>query len=424
MGNKIFAEVYGCSANLSDFEIALGLLKKEGYKIVDDENNSDLNIIFTCVVKTPTANRMIHRIRELTKLKKPLIVAGCMPKTERNIIERINPQASLIGPNSLEKIPNTVKSALSNEKIIFTKDLKKPKLCMPKVRKNQVIEICEIASGCLSNCSYCETKFARGKLFSYPKDLIVKEMKNSLNQGCKEIWLTSQDCGCYGRDMNSSLPRLLQTVCKIDEKFFVRIGMMNPTYVKHMLDDLIDSYKSERIFKFLHLPIQSGSNQILKKMNRGYSIRDFKKIVKKFKKEFPFLTLSTDVIVGFPGEEKKDFQKTIELIREVKPDIVNVSKFGPRPGTKAAEMEQLPSEIINDRTKKLVNLVERIKLKNNQKWLNWEGEVLIDEIGGKGGVIGRNFAYKPVLTEGETGIFKKVRIKSVRPTYLIDDNKK
>ena len=421
MKKKIFAEVYGCSANLSDFEIALGLLKKDGYKIVDNVNDSDLNVIFTCIVKTPTANRMIHRIKELTKLKKPLVVAGCMPKTERKVIERINPDASLIGTNSLEMIPDVVKSALSNKKIVFTKDLKKPKLCMPRVRNNQVIEICEIASGCLSNCSYCEVKFARGKLFSYPKDLIVKEVKNSLNQGCKEIWLTSQDCGCYGRDIDSSLPELLRTICKIKERFFVRIGMMNPTYVKYMIDDLINSYKSEKIFKFLHLPVQSGSNKILKLMDRNYSIKGFKNIVEKFKKEFPFLTLSTDVIVGFPSEKKKDFQKTVDLIKETKPDIVNISKFGPRPGTKAEKMEQLPRKTINERTKRLVELVEKIKLNNTQKWLNWKGEVLIDEIGKKGGLIGRNFAYKPVLTSGKLGTFRKVKIKSVRPTYLIGE---
>ncbi len=422
MKNKIFAEVYGCSANLSDFEIALGSLTKEGYKIVDDVNDSDLNIIFTCIVKTPTAHRMIHKIKELTKSKKPLIVAGCMPKTEKYIIEGINPHASLIGPNSLEKFPDAVKSALSNEKTILTKDSKKPKLCMPRVRRNQIIAICEIASGCLSRCSYCETKFARGKLFSYPKGLILKEIKNSLNQGCKEIWLTSQDCGCYGMDMDSSLPELLQNICKVKGKFFIRIGMMNPTHVKHMLDDLIDSYRLEKIFKFLHLPVQSGSNRILKRMNRGYSARDFKNIVKKFKKEFPLLTLSTDVIVGFPSEKNNDFQKTLDLIKEVKPDIVNISKFGPRPGTEASKMEQLPRETINDRTKRLVGLVERIKLDGNQKWLNWMGEVLIDEVGRKGGVISRNFAYKPVLTKGELGTFKKIKIKSVQSSYLIEDD--
>jgi MiaB-like tRNA modifying enzyme len=424
MNNKIFAEVYGCSGNISDFEIALGLLKKEGYEIVDDVNDSDLNIIFTCIVKTPTADRMIYRIKELTKLKKPLIVAGCMPKTEREIIERINPSASLVGPNSLGIIPDVVKSALSYKKIVFTKDLKKPKVCMPRFRRNQIIEICEIASGCLSNCSYCEVKFARGKLFSYPQNLILKEIKNSLNQGCKEIWLTSQDCGCYGRDINSSLPELLQNICKIRKKFFIRIGMMNPIYVDRILDDLINSYNSEKVFKFLHLPVQSGSDRILKMMNRFYTIKDFKNIVKEFKKEFPFLTLSTDVIVGFPSEKNKDFQKTFDLIEKIKPDIVNISKFGPRPGTEAAKMEQLSRKIIDQRTKKLIDLVEKIKIKNNQKWLNWDGDVLIDEIGERGGLIGRNFAYKPVLTDGKLGEFKKIKIKSIHSTYLIGNKVK
>jgi len=421
MKNKIYAEVYGCSANISDFEIALGLLKNKGYKIVDDLGDSDLNIIFTCIVKIPTADRMIHRIKELMKLKRPLIIAGCMPKTERNIIEKINSNASLVGPNSLNKIPNAVKSTLSNKKVVFTDDLKKPKLCLPRIRRNKVIDICEIASGCLSYCSYCEVRFARGRLFSYPIDSILKEIKNSLSQGCKEVWLTSQDCGCYGRDIKSSLPELIRGINEIQEKFFVRIGMMNPTYVKHILDELIESYCSEKIFKFLHLPVQSGSNKMLRRMNRNYRVNDFRSIVKKFRRTFPSITVSTDIIVGFPGEEKKDFQKTIRLIEGTEPDIVNISKFGPRPGTEAAKMEQLPRKIINDRTKKLVELVEKIKLNNNQKWLNWEGEVLIDEMGKKGGFIGRNFAYKPVLTEGKLGTFKKIKIKSVRPTYLIGE---
>jgi len=198
--------------------------------------------------------------------------------------------------------------------------------------------------------------------------------------------------------------------------------MMNPTYVKDILDELIEYYCSEKIFKFLHLPVQSGSNKTLRRMNRNYRVNDFRSIVKKFRRTFPSITLSTDIIVGFPGEGKKDSQKTIQLIEETKPDIVNISKFGPRPGTKAAEMEELPREIINDRTKKLVELVEKIKFNNNQKWLGWKGEVLIDEAGRKGGFIGRNFAYKPILTEGKLGSFREVKIKSVRPTYLIGDN--
>jgi tRNA A37 methylthiotransferase MiaB len=153
-------------------------------------------------------------------------------------------------------------------------------------------------------------------------------------------------------------------------------------------------------------------------MNRGYNVEDFKNIVKDFRKKFPLLTLSTDVIIGFPGENNEDFKKTIDLIEEVKPDIVNISKFGARPRTKAAKMKQLSRSIINERTKKIVEIVEKMKLENNKKWLNWTGEVLIDEKGKKEGMIGRNFAYKPIVTKGKLGNFHKVKISKIRPTFL------
>lgn len=415
---NVYMESYGCSANQADGEIMLGLLEKDSFNIVNSQKKSEVNIINTCIVKSPTENKMRYRIKQLSKYKKPLIVAGCMPKTEKEIIEKISPNASLIGPGSIEMISNVVKKTLSGKKVIHIKDLKKPKICLPRVRKNPVIDICEISTGCLSACSFCEVKFAKGKLFSYPIDLIMKEIKMSLNDGCKEIWITSQDCGCWGRDRNLSLPTLLDKISEIKGRFFVRIGMMNPTHVKDIIDDLIDSYKSSKIFKFLHLPVQSGSDHILKRMNRNYTVNDFKKIVKKFGKEFPFLTLSTDIIVGFPGETEKDFQQTIDLIKKVKSDIVNISKFGARPETKAEKMKQLSVKVINQRSKKLSKIVKRIQLKKNEKWIGWEGDVLINETRHKN-VIGRNFAYKPViLKNAKPGKFRRVKINSISSTSL------
>ncbi len=193
---------------------------------------------------------------------------------------------------------------------------------------------------------------------------------------------------------------------------------MNPTHVKDIVDGIINSYKSEKIFKFLHLPVQSGSDEILKGMDRDYTVNEFRKIVKIFKKEFPFLTLSTDVIVGFPGETEEDFQKTVDLMKEIKPDIVNISKFGTRPGTEAAKMKQLPVKVINERSKKLMKIVKKIQLEQNKKWIGWEGEVLVDEIK-ENNIVGRNFAYKPVvLNEGKLGGFKTVEVNSVSHTSL------
>jgi MiaB-like tRNA modifying enzyme len=345
-----------------------------------------------------------------------------MPKTERDIIEKINPKASLLGPDSVQKVVDVVKAAINGEKIVCLDEIKKPKLCIPRVRKNSVIHITPVASGCLSNCSYCCVKFARGRLFSYPPELIVEEIKQALKEGCKEIWITSQDNGCYGLDTNTNLPELLKQITKINGRFFIRVGMMSPTFVKNFTKELVEAYKSEKIFKFLHLPVEAGSDRVLKLMKRGYRTKDFLNIVKEFRKEFPLLTLATDIIVGFPGEKTKDFEMTVKLIKEVKPDVVNISKFGVRPGTEAEKMRQLPYKVVKKRSAKLTQIVKKLQLKQNKKWLDWKGNILVDEIGKKGTFIGRNFAYKPVVihsSQNLLGKFVKVRITDVKATYLI-----
>lgn len=413
---KIYREVHGCSANVADYEIASGLLKKAGFEFVDDAKKSDLNIIFTCVVKVPTFNRMIHRIIQLGKLNRPLIIAGCMPKTDSRFIERIGPKASMMGPDSIEGVVDVVNATIKGCKIVFVKDLRKPKVCLPRIRRNPVIGIIPISIGCVSNCSYCGTKFARGKLFSYPAKKIVEEAKNAINDGCKELLVTSQDNGCWGQDIGAGLPELLGEICKINGKFFIRVGMMNPLHTRRILNELVRIYHNDKIFKFLHLPVQSGSDRILKLMNRGYKIRDFLAIVKKFRKEFQKLTLSTDIIVGFPHETYRDFSKTVKLIEEVRPDIVNISKFGPRPRTEAAEMKQVDSETLSKRSKAVHKLVRKISLESNKKWVGWEGEVLVDEIG-KDAFIGRNFAYKPVVVKASGNLLGKfINVKIVDNT--------
>jgi MiaB/RimO family radical SAM methylthiotransferase len=249
---------------------------------------------------------------------------------------------------------------------------------------------------------------------------VLKEIQMAVKNGCKEIWITSQDNAAYGLDVGERLlPELLKKVCEIPGKFFVRIGMMNPRNVLPMLSYLIEAYKNKKIYKFLHLPVQSGDNDLLIAMKRGYTVEDFEKIVKVFEKNFRF-QLWTDVIVGYPGEGEKEFEKTFDLIKKVEPDWVNVSKFGKRPGTKIGK--QLPSEIVKERSRKISELVRKISLKKNEEWIGWVGEILISEKGKERGQwIGRNFAYKPILIEDETSLGKFLRVKVVdaRPSYLI-----
>jgi MiaB-like tRNA modifying enzyme len=417
---KFYLEAYGCSANFADAEMISGLLKNAGFELVEGEKESDLNILVTCDVKEPTFQRMIYKIGRLKELKKPFIVAGCLTKTQRNSIEKIAPLASLLGPNSIEEVAKIAKETLRGKKVVFLKDLRKAKLCIPRARKNDIISIVPIAQGCLSNCSYCSIKFARGVLFSYPSELIVKEVERSVKEGCKEIWITSQDNSCYGVDSGEDLPELLKKICEIDGKFFVRVGMMNPTHMKPILKDLIDVFKSEKIFKFLHIPVQSGSDKVLKLMNRGYTFRDFIEIVEKFREEIPELTLSTDIILGFPGENESDFDLTVNLMKKVKLDIVNISKFGARPRTKAEKMEQIDKKIVNERSSFLHNLVKKISLEKNRSWIGWKGKILIDEKV-ENGFVGRNFSYKPIFikTKKKIGNDVEVEIKDATENCLI-----
>ena len=166
-GSKVYIETYGCSASYSDSEICAGQLTQEGYSIVDDPNDSDINIIVTCTVKTATANRMSYRIKKLSENDSPLIVAGCMPKTQAKDIKKINPKASLMGPDSIDKISTIVNSTLQGNQVIELKTSTKPKVLLPKIRINPVIDIVEIGTGCLSSCTFCQVKIAKGTPVSY-----------------------------------------------------------------------------------------------------------------------------------------------------------------------------------------------------------------------------------------------------------------
>ena len=399
---NIWIQAYGCSANFADSEIISGLLQKHGYKIVSEEGKSDLNIIVTCSVKDSTEHKILHQIGNLTKSNKPLVVAGCLPKTERKKIEEINPNASLLGPNSLDKTLELVELAKYNKKGVFLADSNIEKINLPRIRINKAISMVQIATGCLSQCSFCQTKIAKGRLKSYRLGSIIRQVKNDISEGYKEIWLTSTDNGCYGKDINSTLVELLDSCASISGNYKLRVGMMNPIYLTDLLDGLIRIYKeSDKIFKFIHIPVQSGSQRILKKMFRGDDINSFKNIISKFRKEIPEVTIATDIIVGFPGESDADFNSTKDLIRETKPDIVNISKYSSRYGTQSSKLKKIRSDIVKNRTTVLHTLCRSISKERNSLWKNWQGDIFLDEINNNI-IQGRNYAYKSVIIQGDS----------------------
>ncbi len=398
---KIFVEAYGCSASFADSEMISGLIVNGGHTLVKDSSESDLNIVVTCSVKDSTANKMMHRINSLKS--KPLVVAGCLPKAEQSTVEKITQRASLLGPNSLGKTLQVIDSTLRGIKQIALEDSDLSKVGLPKVRLNPVIGIIEIASGCMSECTFCQTKLSKGDLKSYRLGDIVRQVETEISEGCKEIWLTSTDNGCYGLDINTDLPTLINAVSEIPEDFMIRVGMMNPMYMPRIKDELIKSFDSDKVYKFLHIPVQSGSNKVLNDMKRGHTVNTVKEVVKKAKERFENFTISTDVIVGFPSETNEDFEKTFELINEIRPDIVNLSKYSARPGTEAAEWEQIEASEVKRRSRIIFNQINKISLENNQKWIGWRGKVLFDEETNEG-IKGRNYAYKSVFVKDKIKI--------------------
>ena len=398
---KIFVEAYGCSASFADSEMISGLIQNGGHTLVEDSSESDLNIVVTCSVKDATANKMIHRIKSLKS--KPLVVAGCLPKAEKSTVEKFTENASMLGPNSLGKTLQIIDSTLKGRKQIALEDSDLSKIGLPKVRLNPAVGIVEIASGCMSECTFCQTKLSKGDLSSYRLGDIVRQVQTEVNEGCKEIWLTSTDNGCYGFDIGTDLPSLVNAVVDIPDDFMIRVGMMNPMYMPRIKENLIESYDNDKVFKFLHVPVQSGSDKILQDMKRGHTSGTFREIVKKAKERFGRFTISTDIIVGFPSETREDFEKTVRLLDETRPDVVNLSKYSARPGTEAAEMRQIDVAEVKQRSKVIFEQINKISTENNQKWIGWRGRVLFDEKTDDG-IKGRNFAYKPVFVRDEVDI--------------------
>ncbi len=410
---KIWVESYGCSASFADAEMISGMIVNGGHTLAANSKDSDLNLIVTCSVKDVTANKMVNRIKRLKS--KPLIVAGCLAKAEPKTVEKFSSGASMMGPNSIGKTLQIINHTLVGKRDVELSDTDLTKTGLPKVRLNPVVGIVEIASGCMSDCTFCQTKLAKGDLKSYRIGDIVRQVAEEVKDGCKEIWLTSTDNGCYGLDIGTTLPKLVEEVSGIPSDFMVRVGMMNPMYMPRIKDDLLRSFESDKVYKFLHVPVQSGSDRVLHDMKRGHTEATFRDLVKKFRKKFDRFTISTDVIVGFPTETESDFEKTVNLIKETRPDVVNLSKYSQRPGTKASEMIQIEVSEVKRRSKIVFDLMNQIATQNNEKWLGWQGDVLFNEQTDDQ-VRGRNFAYKSVFVDDAVKVGQKRQVRITRVT--------
>ena len=412
---------------MADGEFMAGSLVEAGFELTSSTTEADVLIYNTCGVKTPTENRAVEVLKRAAEMRgKRLIITGCLPLINpRRLKMHVRSDAVLgphPGPSIVEAVRRVVNTGPCNRSKLGT--VASSSLLLPRKALNPLVSIVPVAQGCLGACSYCCVVLARGHLRSSSVDEIAKRVKMDLDSGAREIWLTGQDTAAYGRDIGVNLAALLNELCQLDGDYMIRVGMMTPNLALDMLDDLVEAFQNEHVFKFVHLPVQSGSNQVLKRMNRLYTVNQFGSLVETFRNVIPQVTMATDVICGFPGETHNDFEKSLGLIEEVKPDVVNISKFFLRPRTAAEKMDsKIPPAEVSDRSRRMTHLVKRISSERNRAWLNWKGRILVDEHGKQpDSFIGRNFAYKPIVVKSETesllGTFVDVRVTKAFQTYL------
>ena len=417
---RVHVETYGCTRNRADAEMMEAILVSAGYELAETPNEADYVVVNTCAVKDPTEKHMRARIKELIDSGKSVIVTGCLPHVNP---EAIDPRVSgILGVKSIDKIAEAISVAESGGKLVSVEGWRErnlDKLELPRLWKSGVAFVVPISEGCLNACTYCATRFARGVLKSYKPELIVKWVKEAIARGYKEIQLSSEDTGCYGFDIGTNLAELLDEITAIEGEFRVRVGMMNPNHVLKFLDELVEVYRDKKVYKFLHLPVQSGDDDVLRRMGRTYTVEEFEGIVRAFRKKIPDLNLNTDLIVGFPGESDEAFQNTVELVKRIRPDKINVSRYSPRPGTIAARWKQLPGWLVKERSRELHRLRLAIAHEINRAYVGRTVEVLVHGPGRKGGIEGRAFNYKQVILDGgNAGKLGAVRIIWAGSTYL------
>lgn len=418
---KVYIESYGCTFNQADGQIIAGNLLENDIDLVDTIDEADVVIVNTCYVKLPTEDKMVHRIQKLQREvpDKKIIVGGCMVEIDPEKLEKIGPNISWIGPHQLSKSASVVNSTYCGDIVRETGFSKESKVNVPKVSDDSLIHILQICEGCLGACTFCCTRFARGPLNSYPISDIVADARNAIEGGACEIQLTAQDTAAFGRDSGEKLSDLIKEVANLNGDFRIRVGMMHPKNILNDVDEIIDAMKHPKVYDFIHLPVQSGSDKVLSDMRRGHTVSQYKEIVSKFRNEIPNLTLATDIIVGYPTESDEDFDETVELLEEIKPNLIHLSKYQHRIGAISSSLKEIPHQTMKKRSKFLSQIKEKITEEENVELVGSVQEVLVIEKGSKGGYIAKTNSYIPVIVDDvELGTFVRVKITEATSTYL------
>lgn len=413
----------GCAANFGDGEkIARALSAQHPDCSISFEFPTEQPLAFylnVCTVKgNGTALKLLQQA-VTTFPQAPIFITGCAPKDFQEEACKISDKITFTSLKAIESMDSIAPEGPQND--------------MRTLRQSPFVGIVNIEEGCLDACAFCSTKLVKGRLQSQPEDAIVEQVRRLVDDGCLEIQLSGQDCACYGFDTGTNLANLTQKILvQVPGDYKIRLGMGNPRHILGYKDALLECFQDERLYQFLHVPVQSGSERVLQLMNRKHSVKDFRNFALELQEKFPLFTLSTDLIAGFPGETDADFQETLDLLKETRPTVCNITRFVARKGTVAARIEEANAadapavldSVKHERSAKLFDAFQQIAQENNQRWVGKACTVVSEKQGHRAGTtIARNCAYRPVALQGNipAGKALQVRITKAEPFALIGE---
>jgi len=445
---SVYLETYGCTLNQSESEEMMNQL--EGHSVAESARDAQIIVLNTCMVIERTERKILKRISALYKQlgDRKLIISGCMVGPLGDRLQAIYPELEVV-PSDL--VVSYIDANFAREPAVSP-------------RFNLTAKV-KIAQGCRGSCSYCIVRLIKGPIVSRSIEAVTRDVEHRVQHGAKQVFLTAQDVGACGLDSGFRLPDLIEALCELEHEFKLRVGMMNVSSIhdivedlvrvfkhpkvykflhlpvqsgsdrvlkrmergytvsdfKRIVEDIVRVFKHPKVYKFLHLPVQSGSDRVLKRMERGYTVSDFKRIVARFRRAYRDITLSTDFIVGFPTETEEDFRATMQLLRAVRPLKVNITRFSQRKGTPAFVLEPVTGRVTKERSRMLTAEHHRIAYRQNCKSLGKIYGALAVERGKNGSTILYTDSYRPIVVAHELtlGIRYAVLVTRTTPTYLV-----
>lgn len=425
----VFITTYGCQMNVNDSERMYSLLEMADYHPVESPEEASLIIINSCSVREKPVHKVHSEVGRYRNLKKAnpslrIGVGGCVAQQEKKKLLQDIPLLDFVfGTDAIDQLPSIVSEVEDKgEKVNSTKFLHGQLYQVETLIRNPgVSTFVNITKGCDNFCTFCVVPFTRGRERSRKMSELIQDINRLCQRGVKEVTLLGQNVNSYLSDCGADFGQLLKTVATDTDILRIRYTTSHPKDFNQELVDISQQYR-DKICDYIHLPVQSGNSEVLERMNRGYSREEYLNKVDMIKKAIPGVSLSTDIIVGFPGETEEQFQQTLSLIEEVGYDGIYAFKYSPRPFTKAARwQDHLSEEEKSERLERVFTLQRPIALSLSQQTIGQTYEVLVEEVQEDGFVFGRNTQNRKIKfksPDSKPGDLVMVKVENARPSLL------